>query len=71
MSTLAVSNRITLLGGRGIPDLAHISVFENDFSEAVQTAPEPMTAGPLGAGLLLFGLAGRKLRQRGWFGGRN
>lgn len=70
-SSFAVSNRITLLGGRGIQDLAHISVFENDFSETPETVPEPMMAGPIGVGLLLFGLAGRKLRHRGWFGGRN
>ena len=71
VSALAVSNEITLLGGQGVRDLAHISVFENDFSELAGTVPEPMMMGPIGAGLLLFGLAGQKLRQRGWFGGRD
>jgi hypothetical protein len=69
VSTFAVSNRITLLGGRGFADLAHISVFENDFSELV--VPEPLMTGPIGAGLLFFGLAWRRLRQRSSFGGRN
>jgi hypothetical protein len=71
VSTFGVSNRITLLGGEGVRDLAHISVFENDFSELAGTVPEPMMTGPIGAGLLLFGLAGRKLCKRGWFGARN
>jgi hypothetical protein len=64
VSTLAVSNRITLIGGRGPTDAAHISVFENDFSEAV-TVPEPMMTIPLGAGLVLFGLARRRRAIRG------
>ena len=60
---LAVSNRITLIGGPGFGDTAHISVIENDFSENI-VVPEPMTTVPLGAGLLLFGLAWRKRLAR-------
>ena len=62
VSSLAVSNRITLIGGPGIGDAAHISVFENDFSEAVST-PEPLLSLPLGAGLVILGLARRKRAQ--------
>jgi hypothetical protein len=63
VSTLAVSNRITLVGGPGFGDTAHISVIENDFSENI-VVPEPMTTVPLGAGLLLFGMAWRKRLAR-------
>lgn len=63
VSTLAVSNRITLQGGPGFSDTAHISVIENDFSENI-VVPEPMTTVPLGAGLLFFGMAWRKRLAR-------
>ena len=56
---LAVSNRITLIGGPGFGDTAHISVIENDFSENI-VVPEPMTTASLGAGLVLLGLVWRK-----------
>jgi hypothetical protein len=63
VSGLAVSNRLTLVGGPGNGDSAHISVIENDFSENI-VVPEPMTTITLGAGLLLFGMAGRKRLTR-------
>jgi hypothetical protein len=54
-----VTNEILLVGGPGFADLAHVSVMENDFSELVG-APEPMTMGLIGAGLMLFGVARRR-----------
>ena len=63
MSTFAVSNRLTLIGGSGIGDTAHISVIENDFTSSF-AVPEPMTTLPVSAGLLIFGVALRKRMSR-------
>jgi hypothetical protein len=55
-----VSDHIVVVGGTGFGDVVHLSVVENDFSELV---PEPLTALPVGLGLLL--LAGVRRRSRG------
>jgi hypothetical protein len=34
-SSFSVINEISLLGGRGYSDVAHLSAIENDFSESV------------------------------------
>lgn len=59
VSTFAVTNRMTMLGGLGFADRTQISMFENDFSEVVVpvVVPEPLVAGQIGAGLLVLGLA--------------
>ena len=57
---MAVTNEVLLIGGPQMDDLAHLSLLENDFSE-ITPIPEPMTALPVGAALLL---AGRMLRRR-------
>jgi hypothetical protein len=58
-SAFTVVDEISLMGGRGSSDVAHISAIENDFSESV-VIPEPVTMVLIGGGLLAFGVFRRK-----------
>jgi hypothetical protein len=56
-SSFLVKDEILLSVDSRNSTLAHISVVENDFSEAI---PEPVSTVLIGSGLVLFGLAQRK-----------
>ena len=64
MSTFLVKDELILTGGPNERDIAHVSVFENDFSELV-TIPEPFVSALIGSGLLLFGVVRRRHFPRG------
>lgn len=62
MSGFLVKNELNLTGGPTARDIAHVSVFENDFSESV---PEPSMSALIGSGLLLLGVVRRRHFRRG------